>query len=173
MSKLTDEQERSGYRVAPVYLVLSGEMLIEAPVSEVWRHVLNYGSWQDYSEIRTVEGTPGAEGEVVLLRKAEKGFIFPPYHARTLKIESERKIVWKTYLDPAEGEAEGFGIVEFRLYPKDQQTTFWYNLIYEFLVRHRDESELTVYREMQRENFAKLIASTHPKLKRLAESGAS
>lgn len=159
-------------KTAPVYLVVSGEMLIDASPAQTWPHVVNYPSWQSYSTVQTVEGTPGAEGEVVVLRKDEAGFVFPPYHARTIKIEPERKIIWKTYLDPGAGDPDGFGIVEFRLYPKGGQTVFWYNLIYEFQVRYREERELAEFLEMQKSNFAALIASTHPKLKQLVEASS-
>lgn len=156
-------------KTAPVYIVRSGEMEIEATAAETWPFVVDYPSWQNYSTVETIEGTPGRAGEVVRLTKDEPGFVFPTYFARTILVEPERKILWKTYLDPDSGEIPRFGIVEFRLSERDGKTVFWSNLIYEFTVPYETEDDLRRFEEEQNENFRVLQTSTHPKLKRLVE----
>lgn len=155
--------------VEPVYLVLGGELMIDAPVEQVWHHVLNYPSWQNYSSVEHISGEPGGEGEVVLLRKEEEGFTFPPYYARTIKLEPRRRSMWKTYPETRTQGNDFFGIVEFRLEESQGTTRFSYNTLYEFLVPHVEKSELDAFRERQRENFETLLAAIFPKLKALAE----
>src|SRR5687768_15761936 len=102
-------------KIAPVYLVMEGAFHIDAPLKEVWRHILNYPSWQNYSLVQHIEGEAGGEGEVVMMRKDEEGFTFPAYYGRTIKLDPESRALWKTY--PAEKGPEGdfFGIVDFRI----------------------------------------------------------
>ena len=72
--------------IAPVYLVWDGEMMIDAPIKTVWRGILDYASWQNIPIVQHISGEPGAEGEVVLLKKELTGFEFPPYWATVLTI---------------------------------------------------------------------------------------
>jgi hypothetical protein len=157
-------------KIGPVYGVWDGELMIDAPVREVWRHVLNYPSWQNFPVARHISGRPGEEGEVVMLRKDEKGFEFPPYYAITVKLEPERRVIWKTY--PEKGADDFFGIVEFGVADAGGKTRFGYHLVYEFNVPYSDESELVAYRKGQEQNFTTLFGVIFPKLKQLAEEGA-
>ncbi len=159
-----------GLRIEPVYLVRSGDMMIEAPVKSTWVHVVNYPSWQHYPIVRHISGKPGQEGEVVLLKKEEKGFEFPPYYARTLKIDLERRLMWKTFPQNRQ-PIDFFGIVDFQLQPAADGTRFVYDVLYEFLVPYQDERELDAFRQAQYDNFEPLFGSVLPKLKRLAEQG--
>lgn len=156
--------------VAPVYLFWEGETLLDAPVERAWPHVIDYPSWQSYSLVQHVSGPPGEEGEVVLLKK-EEGGEFPPYYARTIKLEPGRRIVWKTYPQiRAEGN-DYFGIVEFRLLSAGGKTRFCHESLYEFMVPYRDESELEAFRKRSYEGAAMMFESILPKLKtRLATS---
>lgn len=156
--------------VSPVYLFREGELLINAPVSKVWPLVVNYPVWQKYSTVKTVAGTHGQEGEVVMLKKEEPGFVFPTYFARTLKIEPEKRIVWKTYIEPTPGEVDRFGIIDFRVTDLGNGTTRFQNsLLYEFLVPYEDERELEEFRVRQNKNFENLQSTTYPRLKEMAE----
>jgi hypothetical protein len=157
-------------RIEPVYLVLNGEMLLNAPIETAWRHMINYPSWQNYSTVRHISGIPGEEGEVVRLQKEEKEFAFPPYFARTIRLDPPRRVIWKTYLEKGTEEVDRFGIVEFRLVAEAVGTRFLYSLLYEFQVPFRHESELECFRNQQYANFAALLAVTHPKLRTLVES---
>lgn len=157
----------------PVYLVLSGEFTINAPPAEVWRHVLNYPSWQNFSLAQHVSGEPGEEGEVVLLSKEEKGFTFPPYYARTIKLEPQRRAIWKTYPERSSADSDFFGIVEFRLESCQGNTRFIYNTLYEFMVTYKERAELAIFRAQQQDNFETLLAGIFPKLGELAEKGAA
>lgn len=159
-------------RVEPVYLVLSGEFAINAPTAEVWRHVVNYPSWQNYSSVQHISGESGGEGEIVLLRKDEEGFTFPPYYARTIRLETQRRAIWKTYPEKRTPETDFFGIVEFRLEDRQGKTQFSYNTLYEFMVPYTDKRELDAFRDREGENFNNLLAAIFPKLKALAEKGA-
>lgn len=158
-------------RIEPVYLFWNGEIMLDAPVRIAWPHVINYPSWQNYSSVQHISGPVEQEGEVVLLRKEEAGFEFPAYYARTLKLEPERRVVWKTYPQHAAPGNDFFGIVEFRLYEEQPKTRFCYNTLYEFQVPHRHVSELEVFRTQQYENFGRLFDAILPKLKKMvAES---
>ncbi len=154
--------------VAPVDLLWEGSLMLDALRDEAWRHVLNYPSWQGYSEVTHLSGPPGGEGEVVRLAKDEEGFTFPPYFARTIKIDPPIRVMWKTY--PEEGTVPDFlGVVEFTLEAVGAQTRFGFMSLYEFRVPHNEEAELDEFREEQEENFGTLFASTFEKLKNLVE----
>jgi uncharacterized protein YndB with AHSA1/START domain len=159
--------------IEPVYVVESGGMTIDAPTAEVWRLVLDYPSWQNFPVVQHVSGDPGGEGEVVLLRKEEKGFVFPSYYARTIKLQPQRRVIWKTYPEKQSPESNFFGIVEFRLDDRQGKTLFSYTLLYEFMVSYTDKSELDAFREKERENFKTLSTVIFPKLKALAEKSGS
>jgi len=158
--------------VAPVYLVFSGDFLLDGPLKRVYQHVLNYPSWQNYTAVEHVSGERGEEGELVILKKEEEGFSFPPYYARTIKIEPERRLIWKVY--PTEQGIEGdfFGIVDFKVRQEGEQTRFSYNAIYEFQVPFQSESDLDRFRSEQSSNFEALFSSVFPKLKQLVATSA-
>jgi hypothetical protein len=157
-------------KVAPVYVVLEGELLIDAPVEFTFPYMVDYPSWQDYSRVETVSGTRGEENEVVLLIKEEEGFVFPPYYARIIKLEPNRRFLGKTWPVEVDDENDFFGIVDFRVEDAgDGKTRFTYNTLYEFNVRYEDESELDAVRKSQEQNFANLTSAVMPKLKELVE----
>jgi hypothetical protein len=156
-------------RIEPVYLFWETETILNAPVEKAWPHIVNYPSWQNFSIVKTISGSHGLEGEVVSLQKDEGGFVFPPYYARTIKVEPERRIVWKTFIEKGSREIDRFGIVDFRVFADTGGTRFVSNLVYEFLVPYRHERELEAFRKKQDENFKTLFASTRPKLKQLVE----
>lgn len=155
---------------APVYLVRSGEMMIDASVASTWVHVVNYPSWQNYPIVQHISGARGQAGEVVLLKKDEAGFEFPPYYARTITIEPQRRLMWKTYPQTRQ-PIDFFGIVDFQVQPAGEGTRFTYDVLYEFLVPYEDERELETFRQAQYDNFEPLFGSVLPKLKKLAEQG--
>lgn len=155
-----------------VYLVWNGELLIDAPASVVWQHVLNYPQWQHFSITQRVAGRPNEEGEVVLLKKIEAGFDFPPYHARTIKLEPQRRIIWKTYPQHIE-DRSFFGIVEFVLTPQGDKTRFNYNLLYEFVRQGETESEAMAFKEAQRKSSQNVFDVIFPRLKRISEEQVS
>ena len=151
-----------------VYLLWNGELNIEAPPGAVWPHVLNYPEWQAFSIAQHVEGERHQEGEVVLLKKIEAGFDFPPYYARTIKVDPERRIIWKTYGHES-SEMEFFGIVEFVLKETSRGTRFNYNILYEFVMEGSKE-EVEEFRQQQFASSQAVFDSIFPKLKALAEN---
>ncbi len=159
-------------KIAPVYVVWSGETLLDSAIENSWRHLINYPSWQNYSMVRHIEGEQGAEGELVMLSKEEEGAFVPRYYARTVKLDPINKIViWKCY--PESRSAEDFqGFVEFRLYEDGERTRYWYNLIYEFMIPFEHEGELHLFRKQRYENFAVLYDAVLPKLKELVRHRA-
>ncbi|WP_137388110.1 hypothetical protein [Rhodoligotrophos defluvii] len=159
--------------IAPVYLVIDNEMVLDGPIRDVWLHILNYPSWQNYAEVRHVSGTPGKEGEVVSLVKAEDGFVFPPYYARTIKLDPPNRVVWKTFIEKGTHEIDRFGIIDFRLHDLGERTRFCSHLYYEFLVPYRDEAELDAFRKQQEENFRVLQTATRPRLRELVSRRAA
>lgn len=154
-------------KIAPVYIVLEKETLIDAPVNVVWRHALNYPSWQNYSIVRHVSGEPGQEGEVVYLKKDELKSPTTAYYARTIRLEPERRVIWKTYRE----NVNYFGIVDFRFYDVGGKTRFCNNSLYEHNVPYTDEREIEEFRKQSYVSMEELLASILPKLKALAESG--
>jgi hypothetical protein len=157
---------------APVYLVWTGDMMIDARAADVWPHVLNYPSWQEYSLVQSVAGTPGQEGELVLLKKEESGLQFPPYYARTVRLEPGRRVIWKVYLDAGAHHMDFFGIVDFRLHDAPGGARFDYTCLYEFMVPYSQESELEAFRLEQTRSFQAVFDVTFPKLKKVAERRA-
>ena len=160
-------------QTAPVYLIFEGELMLEAPVQDAWPHVMNYPSWQNYSNVQHVSGEAGKEDEVVLLRKSEEGFEFPPYYAITIKLEPERRVIWKIYPEKGTQEIDFFGIVRFTVHPAGQKTRFCYDTLYEFQVPYQERSELVAFRTAQQDNFAALFAAVLPKLQQLVMKQAS
>lgn len=142
--------------------------MIDAPLDEVWPHLLNFYGWQNFSVNKRISGKPGDEGEVILLKKEEPGSSPNPYYARTIKLEPGRRIIWKTY--PENGSY--FGIVEFKLDNVGGATRFIYNVLYENMVSYQDEAELTQFHDYSYGRFEKIFAAVFPKLKKLAEKGA-
>lgn len=155
----------SDVKIAPVYVVIERETIIDAPVATVWRHALNYPSWQNYSIVKHVSGTPGQEGEVVLLKKEELSTPTTAYYARTIKLEPERRVIWKTFRE----NVDYFGIVDFRFYDLGGKTRFCNNSLYEHNIPYREESEIEAFRKQAYANMDALLASILPKLKQLAE----
>jgi hypothetical protein len=155
--------------IEPVYLFWETETILNASVQQAWPHIVNYPSWQNFSIVKTISGVPGLEGEVVSLQKREGGFVFPPYYARTIKVEPERRIVWKTFIEKDSHEIDRFGIVDFRVFAETGATRFVSQLLYEFLVPYRHQSDLEAFRKQQDDNFKALFAATRPKLKQLVE----
>lgn len=153
---------RNDRKIAPVYLVFTGEVLLNASKEVAWPQVINYPSWQNYSIVQNVSGTPGQEGEVVLLKKEELNF--PPYYARTIKLDPPNRVIWKVFLEPGSA-VDLFGIVEFNLHEVQGKTRFCYNLLYEFLVPHSNESELHAFREQQYQEFDAALSVMWTKLK--------
>jgi hypothetical protein len=164
------QETSDGRRIAPVYIVMSGEIMLDAPIDKVWPHLINYTSWQNYTVSERVAGVAGEEGEVVLLRKEEQGYVSPLFHARTIRIDPGRRIIWKTYRGKA-GDDEGyFAFVDFILEEVGDKTRFRSTNTAEMLVAYRDESELTAFRKQREETAATVFASTRAKLKKLVES---
>jgi len=153
----------------PVYLVLDGEMILNAPVKESWPHVMNYASWQDYSIVRHLSGEPGKEGELVMLKKEDLAS-FPPFYARTIKLEPECRVIWKTYAEDDGRSCGFFGIVEFRISELERKTRFSYSVVYEFPVSSHDEGEIALLRRQRYEEYEAMLSQVLPKLKRLVEA---
>lgn len=153
-------------RKAPVYVLMDGEMLLDAPLNECWRCVLDYPSWQSYSTVRHVSGEPGGEGEVVMLRREEPGVAHSPYYAKTINLDPPCRVVWKTY--PAQPtNDEFFGIVDFRLSEQAARVCFRYSVLFEFTVPYRDECELRARRDERRADLEALFAAILPALREL------
>lgn len=155
---------------APVYLFWNGAVEIDAPPSRVWPHILAYPTWQEFSIVERLAGAPGEESEVVLLKKIEAGFDFPPYYARTIKVEPERRFIWKTYAHES-SDMGFFGIVDFWLTPAGSGTLFNYSILYEFALQGASEAELADFKASQFEASQAVFDSIFPKLKRLSETG--
>lgn len=153
----------------PVYLVWQGETLLKATPAEAWPHILNYTSWQSYPICEPISGRRGEEGEVVRLRKDETGFAFPPYYARTVRLEPGRRVIWKTFPERADSGLDFFGFVEFSVTEAPGGTRFQYRFLYEFLLPPQEESQIEAFRQQQYANTEAMFASVLPKLRRLVE----
>jgi hypothetical protein len=159
-------------KIEPVYVMIDGKLTLDAPVSVAWPHAIAYTTWQEYSKAEHVSGVVGGEGELVRLKKEEGGIEYPPYYARTIKLEPERRIIWKTFpVRNKPDDLEFFGIVKFVLENVGGKTLFNYELIYEFLIPHQDTSELEAARALWYHNINHSNSFIFPKLKRLVETG--
>lgn len=167
MNANTSTVER-GCEATPLYIVWNGEMMLDARPEDAWPHVINYPSWQNYSIVRHVSGEVGQEGEVMLLQKDEGG-PSAPYFARTIKLDPGRRIIWKTFCEKGSQEIEHFGIVEFKVDEAAGKTRFSYNLLYEFEMPPRSESELQAFRNEQYTGIQSLLAKVLPKLRDVVE----
>lgn len=158
-------------QLSPVYLVWTQDLVIEAAPAAVWPHVLDYPKWQQFAITERISGEANTAGEIVLLKKIEAGFDFPPYYARTILLELNRRIIWKTYHH--ESAPMGFvGFVDFTLKPEEARTRFTYNIIYEFLLDNSDSAEREAFRREQQAASQRVFDSIFPKLKRLVETGS-
>jgi hypothetical protein len=158
-----------GRKVAPVYVLWNGETTLDSSIENAWPHVIDYASWQNYSIVEHVSGERGQEGQVMRLKKDELGPAFPPYYARTIKLDPQRRIVWKVYPETPGQALDYFGIVDFKLYEASGKVRFRYDMVYEYLLPYQDEAELSAFRRMKYENLEKLLAAVLPKLKTLVE----
>ena len=151
-------------KLIPIYLTSKGELTIDAPVPVVWRHAIDYRAWQNYSLVQHVSGTPGEEGELVILKKEEVSNV-TPYFARTIKLEPGRRIVWKTY---REGNPD-FGIVEFVVEEVGLRARFIYSMLYERNLSNQSGEEAQSFRKRSQESSDAYLAGTLRKLKALCE----
>lgn len=153
-------------------LVFSGTIALPGTAETIWPLIEDYTGWQDFSKAEPISGTPGAVREVVLLKKEEPGLeTFPPYYARTMKVERPRQIVWKTFPQRRSGtDPTFFGIVDFRLDPRGAQCDFTYNVYYEFVVDMTDDAKVAAYEAEMTAGFQQLFASAFPKLIKLCKA---
>jgi hypothetical protein len=162
---------------APVDLVFSGEVLIDKPVDEVWPHVVDYSSWQEFPICEHVSGPVGAEGEVVRLQKEELGIRTPPYYAKTILLEPGKRIIWKCWPEAVTPDNDFLGasdlsaVVQFSVEPQGEKTRFSYTNVYEFIVLHRDEAELESFRSENIPLYEGAFGHIFGNLKHLAETG--
>lgn len=155
--------------MSPVYLYWEGEIPLGAPVEKAWRHLIDYPSWQNFSLVQHVSGEVGQEGEVVRLQKAEANFTFPPYYARTIRLQPGHRVTWKVYLEERTPQTNFFGIVDFIVFPEAEQTRLAHRCLYEFWVPHETLEELESFRRRTYQEFDAVFAVTWPKLKTLVE----
>lgn len=157
----------------PVYLIMDGELLLDAPVDVAWPCVTDFPSWQGFTTVdREIEGVKDEAYEVFRLFKEEEGFEWPePYYARTLMVDPEKRIVWKTFPTNVPEGTGYFGIVDFRLESADDgKSLFSYHFVYEFNGPFDSEEERHAYGKMQEENFKVLWTSIGPKLEHYVAS---
>ena len=154
-------------KTAPVYIFCEGEAVLDAPVKTAWPCLIDYPSWQNYTRIESISGEPGQEGEVVLLDKDDGEGEDPssPYYARTIKLEPEQRIVWKTF--PYDEETEDyFGIVDFRVEEVDGKTHYSYALTYEFVVPYEGEEKLAAFQDHEQVAFDQYTSHVLPDLEK-------
>lgn len=169
-SPTTNPQDE--FQIAPVYMVFTGELVLDAPAHTAWPHVINYPAWQNYAIVQHIAGERGQEGEVMLLKKDEKGVTTPPYFARTIKLDPGRRIIWKVYPEQRTPQNDFFGFVDFQLAEVNGKTHFHHNSIHEFQLRYRHASELDEFRQRRRETTDTLFATIFAKLRKLVEERA-
>jgi hypothetical protein len=150
----------------PIYVTRTGSLNISAPIAIVWKHVLDYPSWQKYAIVETVAGEHNEEGEVLYLMKDE-GLDMEAYHARTIQLIPERRALWKTF---REGQ-DYFGIVDFNVEKiSETETRFFYIVVYEFAFGLEGE-QAAAFEAQMNSNFDKLTSNVIPRLKMVAEGG--
>jgi hypothetical protein len=91
---------------------------VACPLDKAWAILLNYREWNpDFAgvQITALRGTPGAEGELVLIRDNAPyvaGEDPPEFYAETIAVRRPQYIVWRVF--PKIGKAF-LNLVEFRL----------------------------------------------------------
>jgi|HubBroStandDraft_4_1064222.scaffolds.fasta_scaffold01302_6 hypothetical protein len=170
--KAKSETSGAETKFGPVYLMFEGEFLLNAPTQQAWAHVIDYPSWQNYTLVEHVSGPRGGEGEVVRLIKEEAGFSFPPFCARTVKLEPDSRVIWKVYFDKRPVEyRDFFGLAEFKISATEDlsKTRFAYRLFYEFVIQFQRDAELEKFRSDQEQGLNAEFASIWAKLRDVVE----
>src|SRR5579871_1368999 len=91
------------------------EILVERPVSQVWKQYIDLPAWVTSHKIETVYGEPGAVGSVTLVtdKTAQELGYAPPYHhyCKIVKLVPQQQYVLKTYAE--EGGSYGMDMTCF------------------------------------------------------------
>ena len=105
------------------------EVLINRPISQVWKQYVDIPSWVITHRIETVSGEPGTVGSITRVafkRAQEMGMPPPHYHyCKLIKLVPERRWVLKTYAE----KGGSYGCQEFHTFDEgrvsavDSQTT--------------------------------------------------
>lgn len=83
--------------------------LVNRSLQDAWRTMLDYQAWNPSfvgATVMAVRGSPGSEGEVVLIKKElldATGAPLPEFYAETVKVVPCSHIVWYVY--PREGNS--------------------------------------------------------------------
>ena len=157
-------------KITTVDMIVEGEIELDCSVARVWPSIMNYTSWQNFTHAEHISGVEGGEGEIVLLCKREKGTdIYPPYYARTMLIEPEKRFIWKTYFEQENSAFDFSGIVDFRLKDQLGSTLFTYNMYYEYFVKNLSEEERVKFKKDRLADFNIMMPTILGKLKTLVE----
>lgn len=135
------------------------DVVIDAPVSQVWKQFLDIGSWVTSHTIENVSGEPGTLGSItrVAFKKAKESGL-PPAHyhfCKIIKLIPEQQYVLKTYSE--KGGSYGVEISAFddtRFVEADGKTTVTFNLY--ATSKSGAPLDLEVSRQGMVQNLAKL-----------------
>lgn len=118
------------------------EIIIDRPIAEVWKQLLDVGSWVTTHDMQVVAGTPGAVGAINRVSpKGAKEMGLPPPHyhfTRVLKSVPERQFLMKAFSAPG-GSYGGLELRSFddaRLLSLDAQKT---KLTFNFYLEYKGE----------------------------------
>lgn len=151
---------------SPIYLLWTRQIILDAPPAHAWPFLIDFTAWQNYPIAEHVSGPRGGEGEVVLLKKDETGFSFPPYFARTCILDAPHRVVWKTY--PNEGpEPQSFvGIVDFSMQAIGEGAKLSLQLFYE-MNPTPEVADVQAFRADYYRSTSEMFDAVLPRLQRL------
>lgn len=160
------ELNQPGIGTDTIYVSVVGEEHYERPLDVVWRHVVNYPEWQNYSVHERLEGVAGTEGELMKLKKAEN-LPSTEFFSRTVFLEPGSRIIWRIFRPNCAVGGCKLGTVQFSVLPRGNGATFSYNLLYEFIPPSENQSERDRFRLEQTRAVATLLATVFPRLRKL------
>ena len=113
------------------------EVLIDRPMSEVWKQFLQLSSWVTSHRIEEVSGAPGTVGSITRVfdeNATEPDYPPPHYHfCKVIKLIPEQRYVLKTYSE--KGGSYGLRLAcfdDFQFVAIDGKTKITFNLFAEF-----------------------------------------
>jgi len=122
------------------------EIVIDRPVSQVWKQFLHIPSWVSSHRIETVYGEPGTVGSITRVsfnKAAEAGFPPPHYHyCKFIKVIPERQWLLKTYAE----KGGSYGGMEFHTFDDGRVIA---------LSDHRTKVTFNAFSEIRAESIAR------------------
>lgn len=146
------------------------EVIIDRPVSMVWKQFLDVPSWVTSHHIEYALGEPGSLGSITRVspNNAEEAGGTPNYHyCKIIKLEPEKRYILKTYSEKG-GSYGGINIASFddmRFFEFNGKTKLTFDLFAEMSGESVDSDSINL--DISKEGMLKNLNN----LKRIVEGG--